>query len=451
MEPFKIKVVEPIYFTTIQERKQILKKVRYNLFNIPSDKITIDLLTDSGTSAMSQFQWAKIFEGDESYAGATSFYKLEKFMQYLTNCKYIIPVHQGRAAERILFSILGGEGKIFISNTHFDTTRANIEFNKSTAIDICIPDALNPHSEFPFKGNIDLKRLELLIKKYSSPNIGAVILTLTNNSMGGQPVSFNNISETYKICKRYGINLFLDAARFAENSYFIKKYEKGFKKYPVKTIAQKIFRLCNGFLFSAKKDGLVNIGGLIGLKSEELYEKVIQNLIITEGFLTYGGLAGRDLEAIKQGIIEVLDEKYLEYRINQVRFLGEKLEQMNIPLVKPFGGHAVYINAGELLPHIKKREFPGHALACAIYLEGGIRTVEIGSVMFGDNAKLELVRIAIPRRVYTNSHLEYVAQTIGKVAQYKSKLCGFKIVKEPKLLRHFLAKFEPLRPNSIFP
>lgn len=450
MEPFKIKVVEPLYFTTREERKKILKQAHYNLFNISSDKVTIDLLTDSGTSAMSQFQWAKMFEGDESYAGATSFYKLEKFMQQLTSCKYIIPVHQGRAGERILFSIIGGNKKIFISNTHFDTTRANIEFNDSTAVDLLVPEALDSNSTFPFKGNIDLNKLEDTIKKYSPQTIGAIILTLTNNSMGGQPLSFHNILSTYKLAKKYKINLFLDVARFAENCYFIKKYEKGFERYKIEEIAKKIFKLCDGFLFSAKKDGLVNIGGIMGLKDKRLYEKVIQNLIITEGFITYGGLAGRDLEAIRQGIIEALDEKYLEYRINQVRFLGKKLEQLGVPVVKPFGGHAIYIDAGKLLPHIKKEEFPAQALSVAIYLEGGIRTVEIGSVMFGKNAPLELVRLAIPRRVYTNSHLEYVAKTIQNIISYKDKLCGFKIVKQPKFLRHFLAHFKPVKPASIF-
>ncbi len=449
MEPFKIKMVEPIYFTTKEERKRLLEKAGYNLFNIPANKITIDLLTDSGTSAMSQFQWARMFEGDESYAGATSFYKLEKFMRKLTACKYIIPVHQGRAAERILFGILGGKEKIFISNTHFDTTRANIEFNKSLALDICTPEALDTECDFMFKGNIDIKKLEDTIKKYPHEKIGAIILTLTNNSMGGLPVSFKNIAETYKISRKYKINLFFDVARFAENCYFIKKYEKGFEKDTVETIARKIFRLCDGFLFSAKKDALVNIGGILGVKDDILHEKIVRNLIITEGFPTYGGLAGRDLEAMRQGLIEVLDEKYLEHRINQVKFLGEELAKAGIPVVKPFGGHGIFINASKFLPHIKKEEFPGQALACAIYLEGGVRTVEIGSVMFGNNAQLELVRAAIPRRVYTNSHLEYVAQTIINVAKYKHKLCGFKITKSPPLLRHFLARFKPTSKNSI--
>lgn len=450
IEPFKIKSVEPIRFTTKEERERILKEAHYNPFMIHSRDVIIDLLTDSGTSAMSSEQWAGIMRGDEAYAGSSSFYRFERIVKKITGFKNVIPTHQGRAAEKILFSVLGGPGKYFPSNTHFDTTRANIEFVGSKAIDLLNEIGLHPEIKADFKGNIDLDALEKFIKKVGPENIPLVMLTVTNNSGGGQPVSMKNIRETRKICDKYGLKLFLDACRFAENAYFIKKREKGYENKSILEIAKEMFSYADGCTMSAKKDALVNIGGFLAMNDDELAMKCRNVLIVTEGFPTYGGLAGRDLEAIAQGLEEVLEEDYLRYRIRSIEYLGEKLIASNIPIVEPPGGHAIYIDAKRFAPHIPSEQYPGQSIVCELYLEGGIRAVEIGSVMFGKydsngkliTAKLELVRLAIPRRVYTQSHIDYVIEVIQEVFARREKLRGMKIIYEPPMLRHFTAKFE---------
>lgn len=450
IEPFKIKSVEPIRFTTKEERERILKEVYYNPFMIHSRDVIIDLLTDSGTSAMSSEQWAGIMRGDEAYAGSSSFYRFERIVKKITGFKNVIPTHQGRAAEKILFSVLGGPGKNFPSNTHFDTTRANIEFVGSEAVDLLNEIGLHPEIKADFKGNIDLDALEKFIKKVGPENIPLVMLTVTNNSGGGQPVSMENIRETRKICDKYGLKLFLDACRFAENAYFIKKREKGYENKSILEIAKEMFSYADGCTMSAKKDALVNIGGFLAMNDDELAMKCRNVLIVTEGFPTYGGLAGRDLEAIAQGLEEVLEEDYLRYRIRSIEYLGEKLIASNIPIVEPPGGHAIYIDAKRFAPHIPPEQYPGQSIVCELYLEGGIRAVEIGSVMFGKYdssgklipAKLELVRLAIPRRVYTQSHIDYVIEVIQEVFARREKLRGMKIIYEPPMLRHFTAKFE---------
>lgn len=450
IEPFKIKSVEPIRFTTKEERERILKEAYYNPFMIHSRDVIIDLLTDSGTSAMSSEQWAGIMRGDEAYAGSSSFYRFEKTVKKITGFKNVIPTHQGRAAEKILFSVLGGPGKYFPSNMHFDTTRANIEFVGSKAIDLLNEIGLHPEIKADFKGNIDLDALEKFIKKVGPENIPLVMLTVTNNSGGGQPVSMKNIRETRKICDKYGLKLFLDACRFAENAYFIKKREKGYENKSILEIAKEMFSYADGCTMSAKKDALVNIGGFLAMNDDDLAMKCRNVLIVTEGFPTYGGLAGRDLEAIAQGLEEVLEEDYLRYRIRSIEYLGEKLIASNIPIVEPPGGHAIYIDAKRFAPHIPSEQYPGQSIVCELYLEGGIRAVEIGSVMFGKYdsngklipAKLELVRLAIPRRVYTQSHIDYVIEVIQEVFAKREKLRGMKIIYEPPMLRHFTAKFE---------
>lgn len=450
IEPFKIKSVEPIRFTTKEERERILKEAYYNPFMIHSRDVIIDLLTDSGTSAMSSEQWAGIMRGDEAYAGSSSFYRFERIVKKITGFKNVIPTHQGRAAEKILFSVLGGPGKYFPSNMHFDTTRANIEFVGSKAIDLLNEIGLHPEIKADFKGNIDLDALEKFIKKVGPENIPLVMLTVTNNSGGGQPVSMKNIRETRKICDKYGLKLFLDACRFAENAYFIKKREKGYENKSILEIAKEMFSYADGCTMSAKKDALVNIGGFLAMNDDDLAMKCRNVLIVTEGFPTYGGLAGRDLEAIAQGLEEVLEEDYLRYRIRSTEYLGEKLIASNIPIVEPPGGHAIYIDAKRFAPHIPSEQYPGQSIVCELYLEGGIRAVEIGSVMFGKYdsngklipAKLELVRLAIPRRVYTQSHIDYVIEVIQEVFAKREKLRGMKIIYEPPMLRHFTAKFE---------
>lgn len=449
IEPFKIKMVEPIKMTTFEERKEFLKSAHYNPFLLKSEQVMIDFLTDSGTSAMSSNQWAGIMQGDESYAGAKSWEKMEASIHELTGLPYIFPTHQGRAGERILYGYLGGKGKTFISNTHFDTTRANIEFSGAEAIDIPIAEGTNPSLIHPFKGNMDLIKLKNLIEEKGSENIGGVILTVTNNSGGGQPVSMENAKGVSEICKKHSVRFFLDCCRIAENSYFIKHREKGFESYTYKQIAQEMFLLTDGSIMSAKKDALVNMGGFLALKNMELAEACKNLLIITEGFTTYGGLSGRDMEAIAIGLEEIFDPNYLHYRINSTAYLGEKLHQMGVPLIMPIGGHAVYIDAKALYPQIPVDQYPGQALVCELYLTGGIRSVEIGSVMFGkydENGKLipasmELVRLAIPRRVYTQSHIEYVIEVFEKIFENRKKVSGCKIIEEPKFLRHFTAKF----------
>ena len=452
IEPFKIKMVEPIKVSTSDERLSFLQNAHYNPFLLKSDEVMIDFLTDSGTSAMSANQWAGIMVGDESYAGARSWNHMRETVEALSGHDYVLPTHQGRAGERILYGFLGGKGKVFISNTHFDTTRANIEFSGAEAIDIVIEEGKNPREFHPFKGNMDVVKLEALIQEKGAENIGAVILTVTNNSGGGQPVSMENTRQVSAICKKYGVHLFLDCCRVAENAYFIKHREPGFENHTYYEIAQEMFRLTDGSVMSAKKDALVNMGGFITLKDETLANECKNLLIITEGFATYGGLSGRDMEALAIGLKEVFEPDYLHYRIRSTAFLGERLRDMGVPLMWPIGGHAVYIDAKELYDHIPVQEYPGQALVCELYKKGGIRTVEIGSVMFGKYdeegklipAPMELVRLAIPRRVYTQSHIEFVIEVFEKIMKDKASAKGLKIVEEPLFLRHFTSKFEQL-------
>ena len=450
IEPFKIKSVEPIRFTTKEERIEILKKAGYNPFMIHADDVIIDLLTDSGTSAMSAKQWAGIMDGDEAYAGSKSFYRFEKQVKKITGMKYIIPTHQGRASEKVLFSIVGGKGKYFPNNTHFDTTRANIEFTGAEAVDLLNETGKHPEIRADFKGNMDVEKLSEFIKKIGKENIPLCMITITNNSGGGQPVSMQNIREVKEVCNKYDIPLFIDACRFAENAYFIKKREKGYEHKPIIEIAKEIFSYADGATMSAKKDGLVNIGGFLALNDEDMAMNCRNLLIVTEGFPTYGGLAGRDLEAIAQGLEEVLDESYLQYRIRSVEYLGERLVAAGVPIIKPPGGHAIYIDAKRFLPNIPPKQFPGQAIVGSLYVEGGIRSVEIGSVMFGKYDEkgrlipppMELVRLAIPRRVYTQSHIDYVIEVIIKTFKNRKNLSGYKIVYEAPMLRHFTARFE---------
>lgn len=453
IEPFKIKSVEPIKFTTVEERERILRKAFYNPFLIPADDVLIDLLTDSGTSAMSAKQWAGMMEGDESYAGSRSYFRFEDTIRDLTGMKHVIPTHQGRAAERILFSIVGGQGKSIPNNTHFDTTRANVEFSGAEACDFITEIGRTPEAVADFKGNIDLEELKRFIEERGAKNIPLCMLTVTNNSGGGQPVSMENIRSTKKLLKRHGIPLFLDACRFAENAFFIKKRERGFAKKSIKEIAQEMFSYADGCTMSAKKDALVNMGGFLALNDDALALKARNLLIITEGFSTYGGLAGRDLEAIAQGLEEVLHEDYLTYRIRSVEYLGQKLTAIGVPIVQPPGGHAIYIDAKTFLPHVPPHEYPGQAIVCELFRLGGIRSVEIGSVMFGKydsksgnlmSPPMELVRLAIPRRVYTQSHIDYVSEVAEQVFSRRKLLRGLRITEEATALRHFTAKFKPL-------
>ena len=450
IEPFKIKMVEPIRMSSEDERIEHLEVANNNPFLLKSDDVIIDLLTDSGTSAMSAKQWGGIMEGDESYAGSNSWLKMEAEIKEQTGCEYILPTHQGRAGERILYGHLGGPGKVFISNTHFDTTRANIEFSGSTAYDIPIEEGKNPSLEYPFKGNMDTVKLDELINQYGAGNIGAVILTVTNNSGGGQPVSMENARAVKEVCSKHGVLFLLDSCRIAENAYFIKHREEGFENYTYKDIAKEMYRLTDGSVMSLKKDGLVNMGGFIALKDAELAEACQNLLIITEGFATYGGLSGRDMEAIAQGLKEVFRPDYLRYRIKSTGFLGDNLHKMGVPIMRPTGGHAVYIDAKAFYSHIPVDQYPGQALVLDLYKKGGIRAVEIGSVMFGkydEDGKLvpspmELVRLAMPRRVYTQSHVEYILEVFQELINEKEQAKGVRITKEPKFLRHFTAHFE---------
>jgi tryptophanase len=453
IEPFKIKTVEPIRFSDLAERERILRQAGYNLFNIHSEDVLIDLLTDSGTSAMSARQWAGIMEGDEAYAGSRSFYRFEKTVKEIMGFRHIIPTHQGRAAEKILFSITGGEGKLIPNNTHFDTTRANIEMNGADALDLPIPEGLIPSLPGDFKGNMDLGALEALLEREPTERIPLCIMTVTNNSNGGQPVSMANLRKAAEICRPKGIPLYLDACRFAENAYFIKLREPGYASKSVREIAHEMFSYADGCTMSGKKDALVNIGGFLAVNDDELARQARNILVVTEGFPTYGGLAGHDLEAMAQGLEEVLDENYLKYRIRSTSYVGDRLAQHGIPVFQPPGGHAIYLDAKAFLPHIPPEEYPGQALACALYLEGGIRSCEIGSVMFGKTdpatgefqpARLELVRLAIPRRVYTQSHMDYVIECLSAVYQRREEMRGMRITFEPPVLRHFTARFEPV-------
>jgi tryptophanase len=445
IEPFRIKTVESIRRTTREERLKAIEEAGYNLFLLDADNVLVDLLTDSGTGAMSAKQWGGMMQGDESYAGSKSFYKFKSAVQGITGYKHVIPTHQGRAAERILFgSVLKG-GDIVPNNTHFDTTRANVEHHKAVALDIPISEARSPSVVLPFKGNIDLELLEeqLLRNKQKIP---IVFVTITNNSGGGQPVSMANIRGASHICKKFSVPFFLDACRFAENAWFIKMREEGYAGKSPLEIAQELFSLADGCTMSAKKDGLANIGGFLALNDDSLAQACKNELIRTEGFPTYGGLAGYDLEAIAVGIQEVLEEDYLAYRIQSVAYFGKQLTDAGIPIVQPPGGHAVYIDATAMLPHIPVSEFPAWALSLALYVEGGIRSVEIGSVMFGQEtpASMELVRLAFPRRVYTQSHVDYVSEVLRYINEHKSNIHGVRIVEQPAVLRHFSARFEPI-------
>ncbi len=453
IEPFKIKSVEPINFNTPEERRQILKDAFYNLFLVKSDDVLIDLLTDSGTSAMSSDQWAGIMRGDESYAGSPSFFRFKDVIEDITGMPQVIPTHQGRAAEKILFSILGGKGKYFVSNTLFDTTRANIEFSGAEGVDLLCAEGKQPSVPAPFKGNMDVEALKQFIEAKGAANIPLCIITVTNNSGGGQPVSMQNIKDVRAVCTQHGIPLFIDACRFAENAYFIKLREAAYANTSVKAIAQEMFSYADGATMSAKKDAFANIGGFLAVRDGALAQECRNLLVITEGFPTYGGLAGRDLEAIAIGLQEVMEESYLQYRIRSIEYLTNKLIAAGVPVMQPAGGHAVYLDAKAFLPHIPPHEFPGQALAGALYEVGGVRGVEIGSLMFGkydENgapvaAALELVRLAIPRRVYTQSHIDYVSEVVIEVFEKRNDICGLRIVEEAPLLRHFTAKLAPVR------
>jgi len=442
-EPFKIKSVEPLPIFTREQRAEILKKAGYNLFLVPAREVTFDFLTDSGTTAMSAEQWAAMMRADESYAGSRSFERFEKTVRQLTGYRYVIPTHQGRAAERLLFSALLKKGHKVPSNNHFDTTRANIEQMGAEAVDLVIPEGKIPHVQHPFKGNIDLAKLRDFCETHRE-NIPCGMLTITNNTGGGQPVSLENIRGAAAIYRQYGIPFIMDVCRFAENSIFVKDREPGQNNRSVRDIAHETFSLADGCMMSAKKDGLVNIGGFIALKNDTWVERLRSLLILTEGFPTYGGLAARDLEALAVGLEEVLDENYLHYRIAVSRYMADGLNKAGIPTVQPAGGHAVYIDAKAFLPHIAPEKFPGQALACELYLSDGIRSCEIGSVMFGQNSAMELVRLAFPRRVYTQSHFDYILEGMEELVAKKETLRGFKFTHEPPFLRHFTARFEPI-------
>ena len=452
IEPFRIKSVEPIRLTTVGEREAKLVDAGYNLFNLHSDDVLIDLLTDSGTGAMSAEQWAGVQRGDESYAGSPSWFRFLAAVTQLWPFRHVIPAHQGRAAEKILFSVIGGPGKVIPSNTHFDTTRANIEFTGAEAVDCVIAEGHQPATLHPFKGNMDTDALEALIRARGAEHVPVVFVTVTNNSGGGQPVSLANLRAVREVCDRHGLPLFLDACRFAENAWFIKEREDGYADASVPDIVREMASLADGMTMSGKKDALANIGGWLAMNSDEWAEQCRNLLILTEGFPTYGGLAGRDLEAMAAGLREVVDHDYLRYRIRSTAYLGDALVESGVPCVQPIGGHAVYIDAAALLPHIPALAYPGQALACALYREGGIRGCEIGTVMFGMRpdgsevaATMELVRLAIPRRVYTQSHIDYVIEVIRWVAERAPRLSGMRIVEQPSALRHFTARFEPIQ------
>ena len=446
IEPFRIKVVEPLQERTRDEREAIVRKAGFNMFLIPSEDVLIDLLTDSGTGAMSSLQWAGVMRGDESYAGSPSFFRFEKTLQEITGFKHILPTHQGRASERILFELVGAKGKVVPNNAHFDTTRANIEHSGAEAVDLPIAQARSPRDRHPFKGNMDVAALEALIERVGPENIPVVMCTVTSNSLGGQPVSLENLRAIRRVCDRFKLPFFLDACRFAENAWFIRERGAGQRDRPVRYIVREMFDLADGATISAKKDGLVNIGGVLLVRDAALFERASNLLILTEGYVTYGGLAGRDLEAMAQGFQEVLDEAYLRYRIRSAEYVAEKFLAAGIQIVEPAGGHAIYIDAAAFCPHIPAAQFPGQALVVGLYRHGGIRGVEIGSVMFGGGGRvppsLELVRLAFPRRVYTQSHIDYVVEATIEVFQQRDKLRGLKIVAEPPALRHFTARFE---------
>ena len=451
IEPFRIHAVEPLHMATPEHWRGAIAAAGYNLFALAADDVLIDLLTDSGTGAMSRDQWAAIQHGDESYAGSPSWYLFRDAVRELFPFRHIIPTHQGRAAEKILFSVVGGPGKVVPNNTHFDTTRANVESTGAEAVDLVIPEGRDPGKRHPFKGNVDVGALEALVRRVGAANVPLVMVTVTNNSGGGQPVSLANLRQVRAVCDQFGLPLFLDGCRFAENAWFIREREEGQSERDVADIVREMASLADGMTMSAKKDPLANIGGWLACNDASLAEACRNVLILTEGFPTYGGLAGRDLEAIAQGLREAVSHEYLRYRIRSTAYLGEALEGLGIPVVVPIGGHAVYIDAGSMLPHIPALQYPGQALAVALYEAGGVRTCEIGSVMFGRQpdgtekpAAMELVRLAVPRRTYTQSHIDYVIEVCGTVAAGADRLRGMRTVSEPARLRHFTARFQPL-------
>ena len=450
IEPFRIHSVEPLRMTTHSERQRAVRGAGYNLFALRSEDVLIDLLTDSGTGAMSRDQWAAIQHGDESYAGSPSWFQFLESVQDLFPFRHVIPTHQGRAAEKILFTAMAGPGMTVPNNTHFDTTRANVEFTGATAVDLLGAEGHDPSSRHPFKGNMDVDRLDALLRTHGG-SVPVVFVTITNNSGGGQPVSLANLRAVRDVCDRHAVPLFLDACRFAENAWFIREREPGHQDREVRDIVREIASLADGMTMSAKKDGLANIGGWLAMNDDELATRCRSLLILTEGFPTYGGLAGRDLEAIAQGLHEVVEHDYLRYRIRSTAYLGDALDSLGVPIVLPTGGHAVYIDARRLLPHLTPLQYPGQALAVALFETGGIRSCEIGTVMFGRQpdgseqpAAMDLVRLAIPRRTYTQSHIDYVIEVCGQVSARATELPGYRIVEEPRVLRHFTARFEPL-------
>ena len=444
IEPFRIKSVEPIRWTTRSERERLLRAAHYNLFLLPASDVLIDLLTDSGTGAMSTHQWAAVMEGDESYAGSKSFDRFRDSVRDIFGYCHVIPAHQGRAAERILFGVTCKKGDIVPNNTHFDTTRANVEFAGGEALDLVIPEGRDPSADHPFKGNMDVQELERVIQRAGRERVPLVMLTVTNNSGGGQPVSMENIQQVSAVCRSNKIPLYFDACRFAENAYFIKLREPGYESKTPKQIAQEMFSYGDGCTMSAKKDGMANIGGFLCTNDDLLAQQEKDLLILTEGYPTYGGLAGRDLEAIAVGLQEALEEDYLRYRIASTAYLGNHIAQEGVPIVQPPGGHAIYIDARTFLPHVPIDEFPGVTLAAELYLEGGIRSVEIGSLMFGAAAKMDLVRLAIPRRVYTQSHIDYVVEMILEVWKKRDSIRGLKLLYQAPFLRHFTARMAPV-------
>jgi len=451
VEPYRVKMIEPIKLLPRDEREKVIQSSHFNIFNIAARDVFIDLLTDSGTSAMSDNQWSGMMLGDESYAGCNNYINFENSIRDITGYKHVVPVHQGRVAENILFTILLENGGYIPNNTHFDTTRANVAHKGGEPVDFIVEEGKDPKSHHPFKGNMDLEKLEAFIEKHGKDRIPMVMMTITNNTAAGQPVSMENIRKTSELCHRYGIPFFFDCARFAENAWFIKQREDGYSDKTPKEIAQEMFSYADGCTMSAKKDGLANIGGFVALNDSDLEEKITRLLIIIEGFRTYGGLAGRDLEAVARGIQESLDEDYLSFRTAQIKLLGDRMTELGVPIIEPAGGHAIFVDAGNMLPHIPKNEYPGQALTVALYREGGIRGVEIGGLMFAQtdpetgleiSPPLELVRLAIPRRVYSNSHMEYVARVCGRINEQRDKLCGFEITYQAKYLRHFTMKLK---------
>ncbi|WP_195945339.1 tryptophanase [Paraclostridium bifermentans] len=452
-EPFKIKMVEPIKMTTKEEREEKIKEANYNLFSLKADDVYIDLLTDSGTGAMSSKQWAAVMLGDESYSGASSYFKLVEAAKDIFGYKYIQPVHQGRAAEKVLVPLFVEQGKYAISNMHFDTTRAHVELTGAKAIDCVVPEALDTVTYAPFKGNMDIERMEKLITEFGVENVGVIIMTVTNNTAGGQPVSMENMRETYKVAQKYKIPVLIDAARYAENAYFIKTREEGYQDKTIKEIVKEMFSYGDMLTMSSKKDAIVNMGGLIGVRDEEeLYNNVKARTISFEGFVSYGGLAGRDLEALSVGLYEGIDFDYLKYRIGQMEYIANRLDEAGIAYQSPVGGHAVFIDAKKLLPHIPYYQFPAQALAIELYKEAGIRTCDIGSYMLDNDpltgeqrqSELELTRLAIPRRVYTQAHLDVIVDALISIKERADKIKGYEITWQPKVLRHFTSKLKPI-------